>query len=107
MGGLSRAEKFGLSSILLLYLFFSMAWISLPGPQQDELLHVDALLPALRPFVFFSARVHGCAIPLMIMSYVGALKGWLLWVWFRLVPMGVPGYRAFGILVGAATVLLI
>ncbi len=43
----------------------------------------------------------------MIMSYVGALKGWLLWLWFLIIPMGVPGYRALGIAAGALTVWLI
>ena len=107
MAGLSRAEKILFAGIMALFLFFAIAWISLPGPQQDELLHLDVLLPALRPAVFFSLKTHEHRLPLMVMSYVGALKGWLLWLWFQLVPMGVAGYRTFGIAVGVAIVFLI
>jgi len=88
---------------LVLYVAISAAWIHLPGPQQDELLHLPVLSPVLRPGALDSLHLGGRTIPLMIMSYVGALKGWLLWLWFRVVPEGVVGHRAFGILLGAVT----
>ncbi|MBI3693505.1 MAG: glycosyltransferase family 39 protein, partial [Acidobacteria bacterium] len=42
-------------------------------------------------------------LPVMLFSYVGALRGWLFRLWFLVVPMGVPGHRAFGIVLGLAT----
>ncbi|HYM10434.1 MAG TPA: glycosyltransferase family 39 protein, partial [Bryobacterales bacterium] len=103
----SRAERLVLGGSLLLFLLFAAAWIRLPGPQQDELLHAPVLLPALRPSILFSLKFNHGRLPLMMMSYVGALKGWLLWFWFLVVPMGVPGYRSFAVAAGAATVWLI
>ena len=107
MSPLSRAERLLVAASLLLFLFFAAAWIHLPGPQHDELLHLPVLSPLLRQYAEFSVKFHGRDLPLMIMSYVGAWKGWLLWLWFRIIPMGVPGYRAFGIALGVATVWLI
>jgi hypothetical protein len=88
------------------FLLFGAAWISLPGPQQDELLHLPVLSPQWRSDALFSAKIAHRYFPLMIMSYVGALKGWLLWLWFRVVPQGMPGYRAFGVAAGLGTLLL-
>ena len=103
----SRAETPLFLACLLAFLVFASAWIHLPGPQQDELLHLPVLSPLLRPNVAAAIKWDGHRLPLMIMSYVGALKGWLLWLWFLVIPMGVPGYRAFGIAVGAITIWLI
>jgi hypothetical protein len=99
----SRAEAVLAGAGLLLFLFFAAAWIHLPGPQMDEFLPVPALLPALRSTTLYHVELGSYTIPLMIMSYVGALKGLLLTLWFQVVPMGVPGYRAFAIAAGLAT----
>jgi len=107
MSGWSRAETLVLAACLLAFLFFTTAWILLPGPQQDELLHVVVVLPELRKDALHSLEVEGRQYPLMIMSYVGALKGWLLWLWFLIVPRGVAGYRAWGVVLGLLTVALI
>jgi 4-amino-4-deoxy-L-arabinose transferase-like glycosyltransferase len=107
MRALSRLDIALLSLCLALFLFFGAAWISLPGPQQDELLHISVLIPRLRGLETFSLKTKHHQYPLMMMPYVGALKGWLLWLWFRVVPMGVVGYRGFGIAAGAVTVWLI
>jgi len=101
-----RAETLLVAAALGLYLFFAAAWIHLPGPQIDELLHVSAVLPHLRPTVLYTLPLGSLTVPLMVMSYVGALKGWLLSLWFLIVPMGVPGYRALGVAAGLATLLL-
>lgn len=107
MRSLSRLEVLVVAASLLTFLLFGSAWIHLPGPQQDELAYVPVLLPALRSHVEFALQVRDQAFPLMIMSYAGALKGWLLWLWFLVIPRGVPGYRAFGIAIGVVTVWLV
>ncbi len=104
---LSGPEKLILGLNLALFLFFASAWLSLPGPQQDELAYVTAILPSFQSDVFFSVNVHGRVLPLMVASYAGQLKAWLLWLWFRVIPMGIAGYRVFGIATGAVTVWLI
>ncbi len=101
-----RAEAAILAACLLLFLLLATAWIRLPGPQHDELLHLPVLLPALRGDALYSIKFDGHAIPLMLMSYIGALKGWLLRLWFLVVPMSVTGYRLFGILLGLVAVWL-
>ena len=107
MTRISRAEMLGVSGSLLIFLLFGSAWIHLPGPQQDELAYVSTLLPWLRPGAPFSLRFHGQYFPMMVASYAGTLKGWLLALWFLVVPWGIPGYRAFGIVLGVATVWLV
>ncbi|MBI3667438.1 MAG: glycosyltransferase family 39 protein [Acidobacteria bacterium] len=102
-----RAEAPLFSASLLAFLLFAAAWIHLPGPQQDELLHLPVLSTPVRPGAPAAVEWDGHRLPLMIMSYVGALKGWLLWLWFLVIPMTVPGYRAFGIAVGAVALWLI
>ncbi len=102
----SRAETIAVGVCLVVFLFFAAAWIHLPGPQMDEFLHVPAVLPSLRPTTLYNLQLGRHTVPLMMMSYVGALKGWLLSLWFLLIPMGVPGYRLLGILAGLATVWL-
>jgi 4-amino-4-deoxy-L-arabinose transferase-like glycosyltransferase len=72
----------------------------------DEFLHVPVLLPSLRSTTLYYLQFGQLTVPLMVMSYVGALKGWLLRFWFLLVPMGVPGYRLLGITAGWITLLL-
>lgn len=92
---------------LALFLLFAAAWIHLPGPQHDELLHVPVLKPEWRASALYSVQIAGHTLPVMIMSYNGTLKGWLLSLWFLLAPLSVPGYRAFGVAVGAVTVWLV
>jgi len=102
-----RAETLLIAGCLAVFLLFASAWIHLPGPQHDELLHLPVVFPALRSSALYSVQAGGHPIPLMIMSYNGALKGWLLWLWFLVVPTGVPGYRALGVLLGLVTLWLI
>jgi len=102
----SRAETVAVVACLVVFLFFAAAWIHLPGPQMDEFLPVPAVLPSLRPTTLYNLQLGRHTVPLMIMSYVGALKGWLLSLWFVLIPRGVPGYRLLGILAGLATLWL-
>jgi hypothetical protein len=103
----SRRETIALAASLLVFLFFSTAWIRLPGPQQDELLHYPVISRTPGQPIEFAVKIHHHSYPLMIMSYVGALKGWLLKAWFLAVPRGVAGYRALGILLGLLTIWLI
>jgi hypothetical protein len=64
---------------LLLYTLFGCAWICLPGVQMDELVFLNAALPAV-PYLEYTGRIRifHHDIPTMLISYLGALKG-LLW----------------------------
>jgi 4-amino-4-deoxy-L-arabinose transferase-like glycosyltransferase len=64
---------------LLLYMLLGCAWIRLPGVQMDELLFLNAALPAV-PYLEYPGRIRifHHDIPTMLMSYLGAVKG-LVW----------------------------
>jgi hypothetical protein len=102
----SRAETVIVVVCLVVFLFFAAAWIHLPGPQMDEFLHVPVVLRWLRPTTLYHVQLGRHTVPLMVMSYVGALKGWLLSFWFLLIPRGVPGYRLLFIVAGLVTLWL-
>jgi len=60
---------------IALFVLFALACISYPGLQQDEVLFAR---PLLRPGTgAFHVSIAGTSIPLMLMSYVGALKSLL------------------------------
>ncbi len=99
-------SKLALGAAFGLFLLFAAAWIHLPGPQHDELLHAPVVVPHLRSTALYSLEAAGRHFPVMIMSYIGTLKGWLLCLWFLVVPEGVPGYRAFGIAAGLTALWL-
>jgi hypothetical protein len=90
-------------------LFFVLAgsvFIPRLGLQQDEMLFSPAALPGScgqAPGV----EVGGTHIPLMLMSYVGALKGWLYKLIFALWEPWVWSIRLPSLLVGAAAIALV
>lgn len=59
---------------LAAYCVIGLAWISLPGPYYDELLFLPAAFGA--PSVG-NLRLFNHNLPVMIYSYVGALKSWI------------------------------
>ena len=70
-------------AVLAAYLFFSLAWISLPGPDADEVLFI-AVWYRYSPISFYvdHFRIFHSNIVTMVGSYNGALKGWLWSLFF-------------------------
>jgi hypothetical protein len=83
-----------LAAILLLFIATAMLFVSRPGIEADEALVAN---PA-----FYSWH-H---VPLMLMSYMGALKAWFYLALFNLVMPGPVSLRTPTVLVGAVAILL-
>ncbi len=81
-----------------------LAFLPLPGLHYDEILF-------LHPFLFnwslFRARIEGTDFPVMVMSYVGALKTWLYWPLYTFLPASVWTVRLPVLLLGSWNVWLI
>ena len=77
-------------------------WIERPGLQYDETLFVLASHPRDDAPIAYMMHFHGRPIALMIISYLGALKGWLYVPILRLWPGSVAAVRLPMLLVGAA-----
>ena len=102
----NQPKQIWLFIALFLFALCSFPWLSLPGAYADELYFV----PVIEPFAFGSAHyswtVGGTEIPIMIMSYVGALKALLIKVVFALCPHTIATVRASALLLGLATLCL-
>ena len=100
---LNRHEQLWLLAGLLLFALCSFPWLALPGPYQDELYFI----PVLEPFDFesplYSWTVAGTELPMMIVSYAGALKALLMKVAFALCPPTVATVRGSALLLGMGT----
>ncbi|MGH9629001.1 MAG: glycosyltransferase family 39 protein, partial [Bryobacteraceae bacterium] len=88
----------------LLFLLTGMLWISRPGLQNDEALFASGMYgPFLRDYYISIFQVH---VPTMVMTYVGALKGWIYQPVFALWDPSAASIRFPVLLIGAATVSL-
>lgn len=91
---------------LILYLFFSLTWLELPGLYYDETNFVNASLGATSGnFVTWSAEIFGKKVPLMIMDYIGALKSALYAPIFKIFGCSAVTARAPVVLIGLITLL--
>lgn len=71
-------------ALLLCVLFFVLGCVFLPypGAQYDEVLFASPVYP---PYIGeFSMETAAGKLPVMVMTYVGALKTWLLWPFLKL-----------------------
>lgn len=81
-----------------------LAFLPIPGLQYDEILFLH---PFLYDWALFRHQILGQEIPLMVMSYVGALKTWLYWPLYTWLPPSVWVVRLPMLLVGCLNVWLI
>jgi 4-amino-4-deoxy-L-arabinose transferase-like glycosyltransferase len=59
----------------LLFVLLALPWLDKPGMQTDETLFAAAIYPPFhQPYV---VQLFGREVPLMTMTYVGALKSWI------------------------------
>ena len=86
------------------YLLSAFAFIPRIGLQNDELFFVG---PIFYPqTTFYRLAIGSANVPLMVMSYSGALKTWLYAGLFQIFEPGVWSVRAPMALVGVATIWL-
>ncbi len=97
-----------LLAVHLSYLLFSWPALSLPGLQYDEVLFANAALGHLDDsFLHYEWDVAGLKVPVMLMSYIGALKAYIYAAVFHLFPASPVSVRLPVTLLGLATVLCI
>lgn len=95
-----------LGGIAAAYLFFGLAWISLPGLEADEVLFI-AVWYRNTPSNFFADQFHvfGTNFATMMGQYLGTFKG-CLWSLFFLLGRSVYTTRIPAVLLGGATLAL-
>jgi 4-amino-4-deoxy-L-arabinose transferase-like glycosyltransferase len=92
---------------LALYLFFSLTYLTLPGLQYDETNFVAAALGKEHSiFCFWAPRVFGRRVPLMVMSYIGAVKSALYAPIFRFFGESATTVRLPVVIIGFFTLLI-
>ncbi|MGJ5817255.1 glycosyltransferase family 39 protein [Paludibaculum fermentans] len=102
-----RARDLVSGPILPPVIFVALALLCLPYPglQQDEVLFAWPLYrPAMRVFDIDIAGTH---LPLMLMSYLGALKSWLYLPLLQLWAPSIYSLRVPAVLLAAVTIYLL
>jgi hypothetical protein len=95
------------ATALALYLYFALSGLRSPGLYYDEVLFANAALG--NPdglFIAWGIYLGGWRFPLMLVSYIGALKAFLYAPLFALFGTSIPVVRIPMILVGALTLWL-
>lgn len=87
--------------------FVLMGLVFLPqlGFEYDEVMFVPLIFHPERSL--FAARIFHHAVPLMQMSYIGALKIWLYWPLLKLMNPGAYAVRLPMLLLAALTILIL
>ncbi len=88
----------------LLFVLLGFVLIPYNGLEADEVLFAQPLHGLINPS--FAIRVHHHFVPLMVISYIGALKSLIYWPLSWIFWPGVYFVRLPMVLVGAATVLV-
>src|SRR5262249_28705282 len=99
----TRAERVGAGLAALAYAALALAGLNRPGLNYDEVMFANAALGGYDPS-FIPVRLG--PLPLMVFPYLGALKAWLFWPIFALVPINAWTVRLPMVAVGVATLLL-
>ena len=87
-----------------LFVFLGIVLIPYAGLESDEVLFTPPLYGPIN--TAFAIRLFHHTVPLMVMSYIGALKTFVYWPLSWIFPVNVYFVRLPMVLVGAATVLI-
>lgn len=102
-----RREQLAVAVSIAAFLTISLAWVSLPGPEYDELLFVNAALPrSAVTWYVGSVQLFGTEIPTMLMPYLGALKGLVWRAIFAVLPPSIYVARIPAVILAALSLLL-
>jgi 4-amino-4-deoxy-L-arabinose transferase-like glycosyltransferase len=91
---MTLGARIALAAILLLFIATAMLFVSRPGIEADEALVANP------------AYYYWHHVPLMLMSYMGALKAWFYIELFNIVKPGPVSLRTPTVLLGAAAIWL-
>ncbi len=100
-------EKVLIVWAVLTFLLVGCLWIEYPGPQYDETLFVAASYPRITGASHFQIDLWGRPFTLMLMPYLGGLKGWIYRVLLEVAPGSAATLRLPVLLLGAATIFLL
>jgi 4-amino-4-deoxy-L-arabinose transferase-like glycosyltransferase len=100
-----KARKLLPSLFCLAYVGLACYKISSPGVQYDELLFVNAASAERVDNAFIFREIYG--VPVLLMTYIGALKSYIYYPIFKLVGVTVWSIRLPAILVTVLSLLLI
>ncbi|MEK7755482.1 MAG: hypothetical protein AAB654_26390, partial [Acidobacteriota bacterium] len=81
-----------------------LAFVPLPGIQNDEALFSAPLYESA--YEYGALTVFGQKIPLLLISYLGALKSWIYWLVFKIARPSVWSVRLPMLIAGTLTVWL-
>lgn len=99
-----RGATFARAAIVLLcawFVFAGIVMIPYPGIQNDEALFAEGIYPPVS--VEYTASVFKHHVPVMLMTYIGALKIWLYWLIFGLWAPSVYSLRLPVLLITAGS----
>jgi len=92
--------------LLTVYLLISCWSLPLPGLEYDEVLFANAALGHLdETFITYELKLGTLRFPLMLMSYIGALKAYLYFPVFEIFPVSPITVRLPAILIGGISLL--
>lgn len=101
-GACLRASAITAGLLCILFILIAIPWIGKPGIQTDEALFAAGIYP---PFSEqFAIRVFERDYPLMVMSYVGALKSYIWSLIFKVWPPSPASVRIPSVLLSALSV---
>jgi 4-amino-4-deoxy-L-arabinose transferase-like glycosyltransferase len=101
------AARVHVSGILVLYLLISCWSLREPGLEYDEVLFANAALGNIdKSFVAFELDAGGLRVPLMLMTYIGALKAYIYALILALFPVSPITVRLPVIIIGMITLVV-
>ena len=93
-------------ALIALFVVLGSLWISSPGLYYDEVLFLQASYPRDDVPIAYTMHIRGRPVALMLISYLGALKGWVYAPLLRLFPPSAALVRLPMLLAGAAAFAL-
>ncbi len=94
----------GLAALVLLFIIACWPFMKRLGIEVDEALLGNGIYE--HGAAWYSWHLFGLDLPVMLLSYVGALKTWLYNPWFLVWPPGALSLRLPMVVVGAVTIVL-
>src|ERR1700678_3602249 len=101
----SKLRRWWVAILPLLFFCLGLAFLPLVGIQDDEVLFATAVFH-LPGATVFHARVFHHQLPLMLLSYLGALKSWIYFPILTLIRPSYLSIRLPVLLIGAVTIWL-
>ncbi len=99
--------RIGVAVAVLGFVWLGCLWIDLPGLQYDEALFVTASYPDPQRGGAGYVELFGQPVCIMVLPYLGALKGWLYRVVAGFAPASAAAVRVPAVLLGGLTLAVL